>query len=127
MVCLGLEDEARDDHYEGGYRYILVRILLTMCVEPRNDVIVFDRAGGGKYLLFQLHTSDIRFYSCDPTCKFNYDEVEEGYRRYIAFVQLEYSHKRGVQRVCKHWMTSASYKKHPDIIRRGVVADESHQ
>ena len=74
--------------------------------------------GGGKYLLLQLHTSDIRFYSCDPTCKFNYDEVEEGYRRYIAFVQLEYSHKRGVQRVCKHGMTSASYKKHPDIIRR---------
>jgi hypothetical protein len=24
-------------------------------------------------------------------------------------------------------MTSASYKKHPEIIRRGVVADESHQ
>ena len=57
-----MDNEARDDFYEGGYRYILVRILLTMCVEPRNDVIVFDRAAGGKYVLFNLHTSEIRHY-----------------------------------------------------------------
>ena len=91
---MGLKDSTH-----GGFRFICVRMLLTMCNRPRNDILVYDKATS-RYEIYDLH-KDFGKYECDPALTFDYGAIEEGYQVYIANKMLLYDHKRGIERTAK--------------------------
>lgn len=84
-------------------RFILVRIYLTMCNEPRVDFWVYD-TWAREYFWWQGHEA-IRHYMCEPTLPFDYNIVQGG--RANPYVQalikrgIWYNPARMVLRGCK--------------------------
>jgi len=84
-------------------RFILVRIYLTMCNEPRVDFWVYDTLTG-EYFWWQGHEA-VRHYMCEPTLPFDYRIVQGGkanpYGQALIKRGIWYNPVRMVLRGCK--------------------------
>lgn len=113
-----------DDDCPDGYRYILVRLLLTMCEVPRCDVVVYDRLVDD----FKIDPLSpcFRDCMCDPTIKFDAKRIEEKYNDFIVYRGILYDPRRGIRRSAKVGKSSTSYKVFQEIIEGGSDKDPTH-
>lgn len=118
-------EHERDLGYSDGYRFILVRILLTTCHSPRVDVVIYDLASEN-YQIMDLHGSDMNNYDCHPSVVFDWDQIETGYMNWIVRTKQAYKAKDGIERSAKPGKPKNKYKKNPDMILHGKEADPSH-
>ena len=106
------------------YRYILVRLLLTMCEKPRNDVVVYDKVLN----TFKIEdlTPYYRHLRSDPSIKFDSNDIERKYKDFIVHRMLLYDHKRGIRRAAKVGRSTKLYQQFPEIVEFGPDADPTH-
>ena len=105
-------------------RYILVRVLLTMCEKPRTDVVVYDCLTST--IQIECLTPCFRSYCCDPTIPFDAEAIESSYHEFIVHRNLLYDPKRGIRRASKVGRSNETYKIFQEIIKNGEKADDTH-
>ena len=89
---------------ETGRNYILVRLWLTMCANPKVELILYDTVT--KQCDLHPAQSEFREYWSNPNAQYNFEESEMAYVHFITSTNLMYDASRMILRCCKKPMKS---------------------